>query len=187
MIAPLLFAAIGIGIIALSKTDQPKAKGYNPPPPALPPPVTNAPGGVTPAMLSCDASAQGLPEPLRSAVVNAVVKGTPAQLRELAGTLDGVAKMYAPPIGPAAAQTAVCLRARATEIEGGGSPIFTSYDPTNGLPAGTLPNPGYGGFTPPPIDLNSLPGTVNPLGAGALGGPSSGGSSSGEGGGGFGS
>ncbi len=130
MIAPLLFAAFGIALIAMSKADKPPPGGAGSLPP-LPDPWTNAPPPVVavPGTLDCGAAVAGLPEPLRSQVGNALAASTdPIALIRLAEVLEAASAMYPAPIGPSAAVAAQCVRARAATV--GGKPaagaMFTS-------------------------------------------------------------
>lgn len=167
MIAPI-FALIAIGLIALSKVDKSTKGGTPSPTPSpggggtVPIPVPGTGGGAPAptAFASCEAATAGLPEPLRTNVNAAIAKGSdPAKLRELAATLDAAAAMYAAPIGPAAAASALCVRRRAEELEK------------------NAPLSGWGGVAPPKyFGIVDRGGVVDPLGAGDV---SSGGDPSG--------
>lgn len=170
MIGPLLFAVIAIGFIASRKADASlDAAPPQPSPPPLPPPVSNAPPGAYALPANCAAAVQGLPEPLRSKVFEAITTSTnPAALRDLAKYLDSIAVMYTEPIASSARNAAQCARDRANAIGGGGAPIFPTTDvPGNGVPVSYSPGfSPFGGFTYK--NINDAPAASPTLGAGSL-------------------
>jgi hypothetical protein len=149
-VAVALVALVGFAFIGSRKLDKPASQQSKDltldpaqkdlvldpapaPPIAMPAPVQH---------MTCDASYDALPEPLRTDVKKAIASpvATPQQLHAFADVLDATAAMYAAPIGPAAKVAAACVRARAAQVQLAAMNAGASPD---AMGAGAL---GAGGF-----------------------------------------
>lgn len=179
MLAPFLFAAMAIGLIAMSKADKSLSQpSPQPQPSPFPYPSTPAaPPAAPPAYAmpaNCAAAVQGLPEPLRTSVYQAISSGTDANaLRVLAGKLDTIAVMYTEPIASSARAAAQCARDRANALGAGAGPGGTNLI----FPVDTGPSAPPGPIANKPAqqmpaftyaNLNDAPAAQPSLGAGSL-------------------